>query len=125
MKKQYRVIKQLPDIDAGVILIKEDDIYPYVGKFDHPGERSWYTEEVVENNPEFFEEVKPFVWDESKALNLVWFIWYYKKDVKPSTFDKVIKEFLQHESEQHENNRQQTNHLPSSRRNDAGRHYPS
>jgi len=61
MSKKYRLMKDLPDAKAGTVLTKEDKpngLYMYCGPFDGTDPDSWYSEEVVENNPDWFQEIK-------------------------------------------------------------------
>ena len=57
--KQYRLKKDLPDYKAGETISKDDDEYY---RFDNPlpnGLYSRYSISYVENNPDWFEQVKP------------------------------------------------------------------
>jgi len=64
--KQYKLLKDLPDLKAGAIFIKgseEDGDYHCQGEYR-------YDEDVVENNPEWFEEVKE-EYEKSVAMTFI------------------------------------------------------
>jgi len=60
-QKKYRLLKDLPDAKAGTELVFDGmEAYDYIsegieGNLPNP---SWYKREFVENNPEWFEEIK-------------------------------------------------------------------
>lgn len=55
MSKKYRLLKDLPDTDAGTLLHHQDGMYYYKTR---TGEDRWFKETLVENNPTWFEEVE-------------------------------------------------------------------
>jgi len=58
MSKRYVLLKDLPDVKAGAILKQGDGgLYYYLGFHDEGHENSWYIKEVVEDNPDWFEEI--------------------------------------------------------------------
>ena len=58
MSKRYVLLKDLPDVKAEAILKQGDGgLYYYLGFHDEGHENSWYIKEVVEDNPDWFEEI--------------------------------------------------------------------
>lgn len=57
--RKYRLLKDLPETKAGTILTwsEKEKVYTYQSDYD-TGQDSYYQSSVVENNPEWFEEVK-------------------------------------------------------------------
>ena len=55
--KKYRLLKDTPTIKAGAIF-KLNDNQEYECKIDRLGNSSIYIPEYVENNPDWFEEIK-------------------------------------------------------------------
>lgn len=79
MSKRYVLLKDLPDVKAGAILKQKNgsDFYYYCGFHDKGNEDSWYMKELVEDNPDWFEEItdtppnptnEEFIWTDE----LVW-----------------------------------------------------
>ena len=78
MSKRYRLKKDLPDVKAGAVFIHDGKYsYDYESKNKLP---SWYDESNVENNPEWFEEIKEDAPDEISGFQ----VWY--KNGRKSTF---------------------------------------
>jgi hypothetical protein len=67
MSKRYRLLKDLPDAYAGITLTQDNGgDYDYVS---NAGIESFYHKNQVENNPTWFEEIKPT--EESKEWEIV------------------------------------------------------
>ena len=59
MSKQYRLLKDLPDAAIGTILTHDGfETYCYDTNLRVPEMNAWYYEQFVENNPEWFAEIK-------------------------------------------------------------------
>lgn len=71
MSKRYRLLKDLPDCAAGAIFTHDgDDCYNYEST-QYSDLKSWYKENVIQNNPEWFSEVEeevPFTWEWTDEL---------------------------------------------------------
>lgn len=54
MSKKYRLLKDLPDADAGTLLFLQDNVYYYKTRTESD---AYYTPCAVENNPTWFQRV--------------------------------------------------------------------
>lgn len=104
MSKRYRLLKSLPDADIGTILENNDGLYRYKGRTDQPLETSWYVKEVVENNPEWFEEIeqpkrepqptdKEFKWTDELVADFFGYAWVRLQDGKILASSEIISKF--------------------------------
>jgi hypothetical protein len=65
--KKYKLLKDLPEAKAGTILTPGDlkDVYEYPCS---SGAKSWYANALVENTPEWFQEIKEPKWTDDDML---------------------------------------------------------
>lgn len=89
--KQYRLLKDLPGVKAGAI---SKGINPYV----FGGEPTGYglNEKTIQNNPDWFEEVKPFEWTDELVKEAIQFYVAHEKD---KYLVDIIEEFKQQKAQ--------------------------
>lgn len=62
MSKKYKLLKDLPDTDAGTFLHHQDGMYYYKTRTE---EDRWFKETLVENNPLWFKRMDEKIYTQS------------------------------------------------------------